>query len=484
MTTLITKYDLVGTGTVNRPINEKLKETVSVMDFIPSSVNTSTTDCGTYVQAAVNYCLTNAMDLTVPQLIRIATSVNIDRPVDAQIDLFTIRGTSSNGGFYSDTAISIFSSTLPIAYGTTPPSEYIRFQNVYFTSSANTVNNFVVDGTKFLRMKFEGCTFEKIRLAYTNLFFQTWTISGCLVKGILGIWMQATTTGSIGTVPGWGFDLHFTDNTFELSDLTAPNTCAMLNLAGAWSGGDATGNLYESWSGPFVSASCQAVNFSGNYFENVTTSVFILQRSLSVNFSGNQFTTSSDPAYYAIDCGISFTVVGSGNGAYGNLYKASNMTNPVVLTNSGFYKTASYGLLSFGDYSYYGTLSDVSGQTTNIHNLTSATVNAGISDYSVGNVTQLVQTYHTDGVSGSIAPGGVRVYTTPGNLAALQLEYFLFDGVSGEKTNPTLKLNASGVGIFQSATAPVYQKGALYFDTTTNKLCVGGATAWETITSS
>jgi hypothetical protein len=31
--------------------------------------------------------------------------------------------------------------------------------------------------------------------------------------------------------------------------------------------------------------------------------------------------------------------------------------------------------------------------------------------------------------------------------------------------------------------APAYIKGALYFDTTLNKLRVGGAAAWETVTS-
>jgi len=34
-----------------------------------------------------------------------------------------------------------------------------------------------------------------------------------------------------------------------------------------------------------------------------------------------------------------------------------------------------------------------------------------------------------------------------------------------------------------TANAPPYHKGALYFDTTLNKLRVGGATAWETVTS-
>ena len=47
-------------------------------------------------------------------------------------------------------------------------------------------------------------------------------------------------------------------------------------------------------------------------------------------------------------------------------------------------------------------------------------------------------------------------------------------------------LNVSGLIFPQqaaTASAPAYQKGAIYFDTTLNKLRVGGATAWETITS-
>ncbi len=35
----------------------------------------------------------------------------------------------------------------------------------------------------------------------------------------------------------------------------------------------------------------------------------------------------------------------------------------------------------------------------------------------------------------------------------------------------------------QAGSAPAYVKGGIYFDTTLNKLRVGGATAWETVTS-
>jgi hypothetical protein len=34
-----------------------------------------------------------------------------------------------------------------------------------------------------------------------------------------------------------------------------------------------------------------------------------------------------------------------------------------------------------------------------------------------------------------------------------------------------------------TAAAPAYVKGGMYFDTTLNKMRIGGATAWETVTS-
>jgi hypothetical protein len=54
MTTLIPKYYEGSTSSVNRPINLKLGEFISVADFIPVGTSTSTTDCSSYFTAAFN----------------------------------------------------------------------------------------------------------------------------------------------------------------------------------------------------------------------------------------------------------------------------------------------------------------------------------------------------------------------------------------------------------------------------------------------
>ena len=71
---------------------------------------------------------------------------------------------------------------------------------------------------------------------------------------------------------------------------------------------------------------------------------------------------------------------------------------------------------------------------------------------------------------------------------AEQMRVFASGGVSiGNTTDKgAASLNVSGLIYPQqaaTASAPAYAKGAIYFDTTLNKLRVGGATAWETITS-
>jgi hypothetical protein len=74
------------------------------------------------------------------------------------------------------------------------------------------------------------------------------------------------------------------------------------------------------------------------------------------------------------------------------------------------------------------------------------------------------------------------VIAQTGDYAAFYVPY------TGANAGVDLNTQTLKSGVFfplQAATvsAPAYVKGGMYFDTTLNKLRIGGATAWETVTS-
>ena len=87
MTTLIPKVDLKNGGTtpagaVNRPINQKLAESVSVKDF--GAIGDGTADDTTAIQAAINACITSGASLYFP-----AGTYNYTSSSTFNIDLLT-----------------------------------------------------------------------------------------------------------------------------------------------------------------------------------------------------------------------------------------------------------------------------------------------------------------------------------------------------------------------------------------------------------
>lgn len=75
-------------------------------------------------------------------------------------------------------------------------------------------------------------------------------------------------------------------------------------------------------------------------------------------------------------------------------------------------------------------------------------------------------------IAGDSLKGNIATTGTPGSGTAVV-------GFAELEANGLIKPKQATTGA-----APPYVKGALYFDTTLNKLMVGGATAWETVTSS
>jgi hypothetical protein len=55
----------------------------------------------------------------------------------------------------------------------------------------------------------------------------------------------------------------------------------------------------------------------------------------------------------------------------------------------------------------------------------------------------------------------------------------------GQPGTPVLTIDILGGALILagSSSAPTYVKGGIYFDTTLSKLCIGGASGWETVTS-
>jgi len=97
------------------------------------------------------------------------------------------------------------------------------------------------------------------------------------------------------------------------------------------------------------------------------------------------------------------------------------------------------------------------------------------------------------------APGGItcRATNALGNVVVATnptLVCRLGAGQTGDllelqNSTPTTLVKVDSNGVIYplqapTASAPPYVKGGMYFDTTLNKLRIGGATAWETVTSS
>ena len=79
----------------------------------------------------------------------------------------------------------------------------------------------------------------------------------------------------------------------------------------------------------------------------------------------------------------------------------------------------------------------------------------------------------TEGTNAVIAAQTASLVLKSANTTALTLD---------SSQNATFAATVA-IGQYTTAAAPAYAKGKLYFDATLNKLRVGGATAWETVTS-
>jgi hypothetical protein len=160
------------------------------------------------------------------------------------------------------------------------------------------------------------------------------------------------------------------------------------------------------------------------------------------------------------------------NAPTGTAGATATFTQAMTLTSTGYLGVATtapsqYITVGAGNSQVNGFGVDYtgSGGSSNVMSITANTATAEIKYFSA---TNYFPTFYSNNAERMriFSSGGVSIGNTTDKGAA--------------------SLNVSGLIFPQQATtaaAPAYVKGAIYFDTTLNKLRVGGATAWETITS-
>lgn len=254
-------------------------------------------------------------------------------------------------------------------------------------------------------------------------------------------------------------------------------------------------------------------------------------RSLSLNPNGGNVGIGTTSPEYKIQVYDSTSVstftgttkAGLALGTYGiDNYNTINFYNPVWSTNPGARISGRQG--SSGSYLEFGTSNNYANGITNTALTINPSGNVGIgTDAPAGRLhingtaddqqliveahstqTNNIVEIHNSSSSVLISFDGVgrAIFNEQGDASAdFRVESdteanMLFLDADGN-TDGTLYIGGNSAttsnssrkgGLFfpvqaPTASAPAYVKGAIYFDTTLNKLMVGGATAWETVTS-
>jgi hypothetical protein len=286
------------------------------------------TDDTAAVQAAIDYCLSTdyPKGLFLSGRYRLTSSVNIDRLVLQTYRDFNIFGAGGGAGFYVDSVINMFSSTLTDSEQ--PQSESINFRNVLFEGSdPESLGAHVLNGDKFLRIKFNGCRFFRIRLLYTERYIQTIYLENSTIR-----WVDGNFIDCRGAT-----DVSFSGNMIEVVTGTVfKSVCS----SGVWP------ELNGAYGFRFMNNLCEACEdiviltdrllggtISGNYLEGNTGSTnFHLSvgtlPTAGANVSGNLFiltsAQASDSDYFPITWGPTIAAFSSGNFSNGRLHNTQD----------------------------------------------------------------------------------------------------------------------------------------------------------------
>lgn len=327
---------------------------VSVTDAPFNAKCDGITDDTAAVQAALDFCSGVAVNrvLRIPGKCYITAPLIVNRLVETTTGEFLIIGDGPQGGFYTDQAIKIFSTT--IANGTDPQSEGIKFQNVRFEASNAALAAYCFS-QDFLRLKFVSCYFRKIKVVSSTIYLQDWKFLHCNFR----YW--AGTTFAAGDGQKQVFGCVWTNCTWEFGEAGfrgVPVGCAFV------------GNLFEGSTQFIWQAGCAGLTITGNYTEGNTLPDYVFTdipnggAARGIFFAGN-FMQVSTLAFYNIGLGDVRGMVSQGNTCNGNMfnmastrfgrlisindYCSANKWSPPLAGNGPYARREVYALGS-GDY--------------------------------------------------------------------------------------------------------------------------------------
>lgn len=267
-------------------------------DWWTTNVSPKTTDMTTAVQAAITCALNSDIgEVAINSMMLLTASVNIDRQVNgaAYDEYFYVRG-YGGGGFYTKTAIPLFSSS--IAFTTAPVTQLVYFDKIYFESSDNTLAAYVLDDAKYLRTVFNGCSFSKIRCLYAStVYTQSIYFFNCNMRRWTGVFFYSDAVS---------YDIKAQGNLMESGVNAFKNKFAV--------GNSFIGNTIEGMVGgsAIELIGSQGSIITGNYFEGNTIDIVLnVGDQLGLSIISNYFASSLST--YNIFWDIAENCVSQGN---------------------------------------------------------------------------------------------------------------------------------------------------------------------------
>jgi hypothetical protein len=445
MATLIPKFKQTNTGAVNRAINLKLAETVSVKDF--GATGDGTTDDTAAIQAAVD----TGLAVFVPQGVYKITS-----PILSTGKSFILYGETYDAMTGKNNEETNFTGSVINYFGSTS-SRVIDVVNTPAMTNQICIKNLTIAAAKthqtsIVRIKGNGYTTEygaEVTMSDVKIMTRDFNVSSGALAGY-------TMTGlELDCTSGYFFGSSFTN----------------INIFGVQTG------IYI----PVINGF-----FNSNTFTNVK--LYQVYRALYLKNTG----ASNNQIYANLFDGF-YVQPNSQLGVYadGIILIDGNVTQNVFIAPNVYdvpaglgteYKTINNGI-RWGLSNIF-----VNAQSNStVNGRAGAGTLPGFGFNSFGQQALAAQTFYME-TPALNADGIVQVFNDQNqNTIRMPRNGLANDFAIYTNTIRAALWRYSGtflpVQMSTSTAAGYYEKGAIYFDTTLNKLRVGGATAWETITS-